>query len=129
MVSKSIKSLEEKLKDNQFAILMFLIAAAFFFVLLGLAGLRTFLGFVFLFFLPTYLIFRNFDIESEEKIAFSFLVGLGLFPTFVYYLGLLISSMRWSIAISFVLLMAIGIAFTKYYPKLKKDKESKEEKD
>jgi len=125
MESKFSKLFEE----SKFALFVGAIIVAFFFIVFGITGARTVLGFILLFFLPTYLIFKNFDIEPEEKIAFSFFIGLGIFPTFAYYLGLLVSSMRWSIAISFVLLMAIGIAFSKYYPKLKKDKESKEEKD
>jgi len=125
MESKFSKLFEE----SKFALLILAIIVAFFLIVFGITGAKVILGFILFFFLPTYLIFKNFDIEPEEKIAFSFFIGLGIFPTFVYYIGLLISSMRWSIAISFVLLLTIGIAFSKYYPKSKKDKESKEEKE
>ena len=117
MVSKYTKLLKEKIKENQFVVFLFLIAAAFFLILFGITGLRTFLGFVLLFFLPTYLIFKNFDLEPEEKIAFSFFIGLGVFPTCAYYLGLLFSSMILAILISFILLMAIAIIFNLKYSK------------
>lgn len=122
MVSKYTKLL----KENQFVVFLFLIAAAFFFILFGITGVRVILGFVLLFFLPTYLIFKNFDLPMMEKIAFSFFIGLGVFPTCVYYLGLLFSSMRLAIAISFILLMAIAIIFNSIYSK-HKEKSKKEE--
>jgi len=54
------------------------------------------------------------------------LLGIGIFPTISHYLGMIFSSMKIAIVTSFVLLMAIGIAFNRYYPKLKKNKEDKE---
>lgn len=115
------------LKDNKFAILLIAIIAAFFFTLFGITGVRTILGLLLLFFLPPYLIFKNFNLPLGEKIAFSFFIGLGVFPTCVYYLGLLFSSMRLAILISFILLMAVAIIFnlahSKHKSKSKKEGE------
>jgi len=109
------------LKENKFAILLIAIVAVFFFILFGITGARTVLGILLLFSLPPYLIFKNFDLPLLEKVAFSFFIGLGIFPTCVYYLGLLFSSMRLAILISFILLMAIAIAFNSIYSKRKKE--------
>ena len=116
MESKYTKLLEK----NKFAILLIAIIAAFFFILFGITGVRVILGFILLFFLPPYLIFKNFDLPLVEKIAFSFFIGLGVFPTCVYYLGLLFSSMRLAIVVSFILLIGVGIIFNLIYSKRKK---------
>jgi len=102
------------------------ILVVFMFILFGIMGARVILGFSLLFFLPFYIILSNFDISVEEKAIFSLLLGIGIFPTISHYLGMIFSSMKIAIVTSFVLLMAIGIAFNRYYPKLKKNKEDKE---
>ena len=92
------------------------LTAIFFFVVLGATGLVVFAGTIFLFILPTYLILDNFELPQQEKIVFSFFVGIGIFPSIVYLLGLIIS-LRIAIAITFILLIVIAFMTKKYMKK------------
>jgi len=69
-----------------------------------------------LFVVPLYLILDNFDLGQDEKIVFSFFLGVGIFPSLVYWLGLFIS-FRLSIFITFVLLIVVGFVVRKYWKK------------
>ena len=66
--------------------------------------------------MPVYLILNNFDLTSEEKLIFSFFLGIGIFPSIVYLLGLVIS-FRIGIIITFILMILIGFALKKYKQK------------
>ena len=66
------------------------------------------LGIILLFMLPTYLILNNFSLEQDEKVIFSFFIGVGIFPSITYWLGMLIS-FRMAILITFIFLSALGI--------------------
>ena len=77
----------------------------FSFVLFGITGIRIVFGIIIMW-LPFYLILSNFELTMDEKFVFSFILGLTLFPSIVYLLGLLVS-FRISIAVTFVLLMGI----------------------
>ena len=66
--------------------------------------------------LPTYLMLNNFDLERDEKIIFSFFIGVGIFPAVAYWLGMLIS-FRISIFIAFALLIATSFIIRKFKKK------------
>lgn len=83
----------------------------FSYFLFGVTGVRIALGIVFLS-IPFYLILNNFGLEESEKFVFSILLGITIFPSLVYLLGLLIS-FRISIAAVFVALIAAGFALGK----------------
>jgi hypothetical protein len=85
------------------------IAAVFFYIVLGMAGLRTAAGLVLLFFVPFYLILDYFEIDNDEKIIFAFVLGIGLYSGLAYYLGIILHSLRWGMLIAFLLLMGLGI--------------------
>ena len=73
---------------------------AFFFYILGASGLMSALGIILIFILPTYSILNNFNLDNDEKIVFSFFIGVGIFPSIAYWLGTLISfkiSILWHI--------------------------------
>ena len=95
-----------KIKSDEFKefIIFFsivlLIALVFLFILFGMTGARVVLGII-LISLPFYLILDRFVIEEGEKYVFSILLGLTLFPSLVYLLGLVIS-FRIAIAASFI---------------------------
>lgn len=95
-----------------FPAIILVLIAVFFSIIFGLMGLRLVLGIFFIFMLPVYIILNNFDLNPEEKLIFSFFLGIGVFPSIVYLLGLVIS-FRISIAITFVLLVLIGFALKK----------------
>ena len=95
-----------KIKSDEFKefIIFFsialLIALVFLFILFGMTGARVVLGIIFVSLL-FYLILNRFEIEAGEKYVFSILLGLTLFPSLVYLLGLVIS-FRIAIAASFI---------------------------
>ena len=85
-----------------------LIILVFSFILFGATGIRVVLGIIFVSF-PFYLILNNFQIEQSEKFVFAFLLGLTLFPSLVYILGLVISFRIAIIAIFIVLIILVFI--------------------
>ncbi|MBU0580503.1 MAG: hypothetical protein KKA19_04935 [Candidatus Margulisbacteria bacterium] len=98
-----------KIKENWGYAMLILIVLTFFFWLFKINGVLV-VGAMFLFFfLPYYLVIKNFDFTRLEKVFFSFFIGWGLFPTAVYYLAIVISSMRLSILISVVLLSTVSL--------------------
>lgn len=96
-----------------FPAIILILIAIFFFAVFGLTGLRTVLGVFIIFMLPIYLILNNFDLNAEEKLVFSFFIGIGIFPSIVYLLGLVIS-FRIAIIITFIFLILIAYALKKY---------------
>ena len=96
-------------EDLGFFGILVLAIAAFFYYILGFSGMMSALGIVLLFFVPTFLIINNFRLEQDEKIVFSFFIGVGIFPSIAYWLGMLIS---FKIAIFATFAILLGIAFT-----------------
>ena len=95
-----------------FLSIIILAILAFSFILFGITGIRVLLGIIFISF-PFYLILNNFKLSEGEKYVFSVLLGLTIFPSLVYILGLAIS-FRISIAIAFTIFVFIAIALWKY---------------
>lgn len=79
------------------------------FILFGVTGLVTLVAMFLFLFLPAYLIIDLFDFRIEEKVFFSFCIGLGLFPLFVWYINRVIPSLGASLIVAFVLVLAVGI--------------------
>jgi uncharacterized membrane protein len=86
----------------------------FAFAMFNIVGLRVVAGMLLIFFLPFYLVIRNLKIDDDEKIVFSFFLGLGLFGLLVMYLNKLIPSMRLTMAVVFVALCVLGIVLGFY---------------
>mgnify|MGYP001602835516 CR=1 FL=1 len=108
-----------KLPDKENMILIGILAAiilTFFFYILGASGLMSALGIILIFILPTYFILNNFKIDDDEKIVFSFFIGVGIFPSIAYWLGTLIS-FKISILMTFILLLILGFLIKKHYKK------------
>ena len=95
-----------------FLFILIVATVAFLFKLFGIIGLRFGLGFI-LVSLPFYIILRNFDLSEGERFVFSILLGITLFPSLVYLLGLVIS-FKLSIGIAFVIFLAVGFGIKKY---------------
>jgi len=89
----------------------------FFLLLFKTAGLRFILGFLVIFIVPVYLILDIFKFDPLERSVYSFFLGIGVVPTLVYYLGLIIS-FRIAIAVVFVTLIAVWFILRKYPVKL-----------
>lgn len=106
--------MEFKIKDKgffAFLLVCFIVILAFFYTLFQMAGLRIVLGLLFVL-LPFYFILNTFNLARGEKFVFSLLLGITIFPSLVYALGLLIS-FRLSIFIVFVFLLIIAVVIWK----------------
>lgn len=103
---------ELKSENNIFLGIALILVVLGFFITLGVAGLRTALGFIILVFAPFYIIFSNFSLSNSEKAVFSFFAAITLFPSLVYWLGFVIS-FRLSIFIVSALLLLAAFAVKK----------------
>ena len=102
-----------KVENLGFIGVMVVVILAFFYFILGFSGMMAVLGIILLFIVPIYFILDNFDLGQDEKLIFSFFIGVGIFPSLVYWPGLFIS-FRLSILISFVVLIVVGVLVRKY---------------
>ena len=84
--------------------IILIVAMAFFYYILGLGGMMSVLGIFLLFIAPMYLILDKFGLEQDEKLVFSFFIGVGILPSLVYWSGLLIS-FKVAILVSFIILI------------------------
>lgn len=91
----------------------------FYLIFFQLTGLRFILGVFVLYLIPMYLILDNFDLKKPEKAVFSFFIGIGIYPSLVYWIGYFVGSVRVAIVLAFALLVGTG-AFLKLLKK--KDK-------
>ena len=96
-----------KIENLGFIGIMVVVILVFFYFILGFSGMMAVLGIILLFIVPFYLILDNFNLGQDEKIIFSFFIGVGIFPAIVYWLGMIIS-FRLAILITFVVLIVIG---------------------
>lgn len=103
-----------KIENLGFIGLILAIVLAFFYMILGASGMMAILGIVLFFAAPFYLILNNFELEQDEKLVLSFFIGVGIFPSIVYWLGIFIS-FRISIFITFAVLILAAIATRKYF--------------
>lgn len=94
---------------------MALAVLIFSFVLFGIAGARVVFGLL-IASLPFYLILGSFNIAQGEKIVFSILLGLTLFPSLAYLLGFMVS-FRIAIAIAFIVFIGMAVALKKFKTK------------
>ena len=101
------------MKKNNLIIGIIIVILIFFFILFGLTGLKLIIGIGLLYILPFYLILDKFNLEKTEKLIFSFFIGIGIFPSIVYYLGMFFNSLRIAIVVTFVLLLALGLILRK----------------
>jgi len=102
-----------KVENLGFIGVMVVVILAFFYFILGFSGMMAVLGIILLFIVPIYFILDNFDLGQDEKLVFSFFLGVGIFPSLVYWPGLFIS-FRLSIFIAFVVLIVVGVLVRKY---------------
>ena len=95
-----------------FALAMAVAAGAFSFAIFGITGLRVVFGIVFVS-APFFFILTNFGLGEAERFVFSVLMGITVFPSLVYLLGILIS-LRMAIIIVFAILIALHFAIRKF---------------
>lgn len=109
------------LKDKEsrelaiFSSIILSIILIFSYVLFGITGIRIVIG-VILTSLPFYLILNNFELVESEKFVFSVLLGLTIFPSLAYLLGLVVS-FRIAIAVAFIVFIIIAFTLRKFKPR------------
>ena len=103
-------------QDTIFAIAIGILSAIFFFFAFGIAGLRLAIMFMLVYIFIFYLFLNNLDLGFAEKIVFSLFIGIGVFPSLVYTLGLVIS-FRLAIFASFAMLAAAAFALKRFLKK------------
>ena len=101
----------DKLEKN-ILIGIFVVFSIFLLALLGFSALRLFIAIV-IASIPFYFILSRFELETLEKIIFSFFLAIGIIPTFVYPLALLIGSVRTSTIIVAAALFGLAFLFRK----------------
>ena len=103
-----------KIENFGFIGILAALTLVFFYSILGFSGMMAALGIILLFIVPFYLILDNFDLGQDEKIVFSFFIGVGLFPAIAYWLGMFIS-FKIAIFITFIALLAVSFVARKFY--------------
>lgn len=101
-----------KLDDGATIGIILVLVALFSFIFLGFTGFKVLFGMLLVFFFPFYLILDNFDLLRSEKVIFAFFIGLGIFPSIVYWMSVFIS-FRLAIVITFVLLVITAFIIKK----------------
>ena len=105
--------MKAEMEKYKIAGITLIVVLAFFYLILGLEGMMSVLGIFLLFIVPMYLILDNFNLEQDEKLIFSFFIGVGILPSFAYWTGLFIS-FKMAIAISFIILIIAGFLIKGY---------------
>ena len=98
-----------------FVLIVLLAAATFSYMLFGTTGIRVVAGIAFIS-LPFYIFLNRFELAEGEKFVFSILLGLTIFPSLVYILGLVVS-FRLAIAAAFISFISISVISSKYKSK------------
>jgi len=95
-----------KIENLGFIGIIMFVVLAFFYFILGFSGMMAVLGIILLFVVPLYLILDNFDLGQDEKIVFSFFLGVGISS---YYLGLIGLNIKYHAIILPLVLILVGI--------------------
>jgi apolipoprotein N-acyltransferase len=96
-------------EDIGFIAVMAAAAILFFYIILGMAGAASALGIILFFMVPVYIILGNFHFESDERAVLGFFIGVGIFSSVAYWLGMFMS-FKLSIFLAFILIVASGFA-------------------
>lgn len=105
-----------KIEDIGFIGVIIVLMLIFFYFILGFSGMMTVFGIILLFIFPIYLILSSFEFEQDEKIIFSFFIGVWIFPSITYWLGMLMS-FKIAIFVTFMILLIAAYSITKFYKK------------
>lgn len=75
----------------------------------GAVAVKILLYLVFASTLPIYLILRKVDLEEDERIFFSFFLGLGIYPVLVYYFTIPLTMLTTAGIAASLVLYGIGL--------------------
>ncbi|HLD43200.1 MAG TPA: hypothetical protein VJB08_04405 [Candidatus Nanoarchaeia archaeon] len=82
------------------------------FALFGPSGIRSILT-LFLYAVPVYVILLKSPLSQAEKAIYSLFIGIGIIPSFAYWLSLKYASLSAAAAIVFFLLIGVGVFINK----------------
>jgi len=102
-----------KIENLGFIGIMLAVILVFFFSILGLSGMFSALGVILFFIVPVYFILDNFKLDQDEKIVFSFFIGVGVLPSLSFWIGFFIS-FKLAVLISFAILIGVGVLIRRY---------------
>ena len=105
-----------KVENIGFIGIVIVVMLTFFYFILGFSAMMTVLGIILIFIVPLYLILDNFDLGQDEKIVFSFFLGVGIFPSIAYWLGIFIS-FKIAILVTFIILLIAAYLIRKFLKK------------
>ena len=103
-------------EDLGFVGILMVVGLTFFYFILGFSGMVSALGIIIIFIVPIYFILDNFELDTDEKMVFSFFISTGIFSSIAYWLGMFIS-FKLAIFISFVVLLVVGFGLKKFLKK------------
>ena len=109
-----------KIENFILIVISLIIIIIFSYIVLGYSGMVSILGIISMFILPIYVILNNFNLNQDEKIVYSFFIGVGIIPSIVYWTSFKIP-LKLSLAISIISLIVAGILIS--YFKQKRNKE------
>ena len=95
-----------KVENLRFIIIIIVSMLLFFYFILSFSAFMAVLGIILLFIIPIYLLLEKFDLGQDEKLAFSFFLGVGIFPSITYWLGMIIS-FKIAIFVTFIFLLIV----------------------
>ncbi|MBI3034073.1 hypothetical protein HYY72_02845 [Candidatus Woesearchaeota archaeon] len=76
------------------------------FLLFSTTGVLALAAIALLFFVPAFAIVSNFELGLDEKLVFSFFIGIGVFPLLAWYVNKIVPSLR----VSAVAVAALAVA-------------------
>jgi len=95
-----------------FVSVILLVILVFSYYFFGITGMKVVLG-IAIMPLPFYIILSAFNFKEGEKTVFSILMGVTLFPSLAYLIGLVIS-FKLAIAAAFIVFMAAAAVAWKF---------------
>jgi hypothetical protein len=100
-------------EDLKYAVISLVAVCAFFTFVFKLSGLFFFVALLILFIAPTFVIVGASGLSLWEKVILGAFVGFGLLPSVVYYVGLLVGSLRIGVLLYLVMCVLVAVFFRK----------------
>ena len=100
-------------KNIIISFVIILVLGGIFSYLFGITGLRVLAGFI-LIILPTIIILNQFGLDTEEELILAVFLSIILFPLIVWYSNWIIPSLRVTIFIVFLVLLAISFGIRQF---------------
>ena len=100
--------MENKIDVKTLAVACIALTLVVIFLMFGFVAVKTLVAMIVVFFLPYYFILKNW-FENDEAVFLSFFFGFGITPLLVYYLNMIIPSLRITILVTAILVYLVAI--------------------